>query len=382
MSRRLFVLLASLAMLFATTAPAVAQENVDRFADRAEPESAADLMLDQPVDMSVGANALDPSLWTASGPQRVIVHLSTPSLAEANTNNPNQHLRDIARQQDAFIKRAEKDGATVLAQVSKVLNAVFLEVDAAALDDLAGDAAVTRVAPVSDYELDLTETVPYIGGTEVQEGGVDGSGVSVAVLDSGIDYTHAALGGSGDVAEYLANDPNVIEAGTFPTAKVVGGYDFVGSAWTGADGGPAEAPDPDPLDDGPGAGHGSHVADIIAGTLGVAPGADLYAVKVCSSVSTSCSGIALIQGMDFAVDPNFDGKVKDHVDIINMSLGSNYGQPFDDDLSMAVDNATAIGVLTVASAATRRTSPTSLVRPRHTDRPVGCTDPGAFPDGS
>ena len=76
----------------------------------------------------------------------------------------------------------------------------------------------------------------------------------------------------------------------------------------------------------------------------------LYAVKVCSSVSTSCSGIALIQGMDFAVDPNGDGKTKDHVDIVNMSLGSNYGQPFDDDLSLAVDNATALGVLTVASA--------------------------------
>ncbi len=67
-------------------------------------------------------------------------------------------------------------------------------------------------------------------------------------------------------------------------------------------------------------------------------------------MSTSCSGIALIQGMDFAVDPNGDGKTKDHVDIVNMSLGSTYGQPFDDDLSLAVDNATAFGVLTVASA--------------------------------
>ena len=127
---------------------------------------------------------------------------------------------------------------------------------------------------------------------------------------------------------------------------MVGGYDFVGSVWPN---GP-EAPDADPLDDGPASGHGTHVADIIAGATGVAPGASLYAVKVCSSVSTSCSGIALIQGMDFAVDPNGDGKTKDHVDIVNMSLGSTYGQPFDDDLSLAVDNATALGVLTVASA--------------------------------
>jgi hypothetical protein len=77
---------------------------------------------------------------------------------------------------------------------------------------------------------------------------------------------------------------------------------------------------------------------------------DLYAVKVCSAVSTSCSGVALIQGMEFAVDPDGNGDPSDAVDIINMSLGSPYGQAFDDDLSQAVNNATALGVLTVASA--------------------------------
>jgi len=110
------------------------------------------------------------------------------------------------------------------------------------------------------------------------------------------------------------------------------------------------SPDPDPLDDGPASGHGTHVGDIIGGNGGVAPGVDLYAVKVCSSVSTSCSGIALINGMNFAVDPNGDGDPSDAVDIINMSLGSDWGQPFDDDLSAAVDGATALGVLTVSSA--------------------------------
>jgi subtilisin family serine protease len=43
-------------------------------------------------------------------------------------------------------------------------------------------------------------------------------------------------------------------------------------------------------------------------------------------------------------------KYNDRVDIINMSLGAPYGQPFDDDLSAAVDNATRLGILTVASA--------------------------------
>ena len=54
--------------------------------------------------------------------------------------------------------------------------------------------------------------------------------------------------------------------------------------------------------------------------------------------------------MDYAVDPNGDGDTSDHVDIVNMSLGSIYGQWYDDDLSLAVENATAAGVLTVASA--------------------------------
>jgi minor extracellular serine protease Vpr len=227
-----------------------------------------------------------------------------------------------------------------------VLNAVFVEVNPSALAALARNPGVLRIAPVANYEMDLPETVPYIGASAVQADGYDGSGVRVAVLDSGIDYNHAALGGSGNPADYAANDPNIIEAGTFPTAKVVGGYDFVGSDWPNTD----EAPDPDPLDDGPQAGHGSHVGHIIGGAGGVAPGADLYAVKVCSSVSTSCSGIALIQGMEFAVDPDGDGDPADHVDIINMSLGSPYGQPFDDDLSQAVNNATAAGVLTVTSS--------------------------------
>jgi hypothetical protein len=104
------------------------------------------------------------------------------------------------------------------------------------------------------------------------------------------------------------------------------------------------------LDHGPAAGHGTHVADIIGGAMGVAPGVDLYAVKVCSSVSTSCSGIALLQGMEFAVDPDGDGNIDDAVDIINMSLGSPYGDPRWDDLSAAVDNASALGVLTVTSS--------------------------------
>jgi len=176
------------------------------------------------------------------------------------------------------------------------MNAVMLEVDASALTALAQNPNVVSINPIRNYELDLSETVPYIGATAVQAAGFDGTGVRVAVIDSGIDYTHIAFDGSGDPNDWLNNDPTVIEPGTFPTARVVGGYDFVGSVWPD---GP-EMPDPDPIDDGPGGGHGTHVADIIGGAMGVAPGVDLYALKVCSSVSSSCSGVALMNAMDWA----------------------------------------------------------------------------------
>jgi subtilisin family serine protease len=226
---------------------------------------------------------------------------------------------------------------------------------------------VIAINPLGKYEMDLSETVPYIGAAAVQATGFDGTGVRVAVLDSGIDYTHYNLGGSGNVADFDTNDPTIVEPGTFPTWKVIGGYDFVGEVWPND----ALAPDSDPLDKGTGAGHGTHVADIIAGKSmdglhkGVAPGASLYAVGVCSKVSTSCSGIALLQGMDFALDPNGDGDISDAVDVINMSLGSSYGQR-QDDLSFASANAVRMGVVVVTSAGNSADKPYIVGSPSST----------------
>jgi minor extracellular serine protease Vpr len=350
MRRRLIVLVAVFATAFAAT-PAGAIP--DRAADRALPDAVSELRLNTPVTAQLSAAQIDALLGTEAGPARVLIRLKDPSVAETGLRGraAAQARRTVADSQNDLLQRVMTHDPTarVLGSVQLVLNAVFVEVDRAAIGDILAEPDVFRVVPVADYELDLSETVPYIGASAVQNSGFDGAGVSVAVLDSGIDYTHAALGGSGEVADYnLATaDPAVVVPSLFPNAKVVGGYDFVGSAWTS---GLTPVPDPDPIDDGPEAGHGTHVAHIIAGEGGVAPAADLYALKVCSSISTSCSGIGLLQAIEFAVDPNGDGDPSDAVDIINMSLGAPYGQPFDDDLSLAVDNASALGVLTVASA--------------------------------
>jgi subtilisin family serine protease len=351
MNRRPLASLAGAMALVLASGYAGGNPAPDRSLERQVPSSISSLKLKAPMQATGFEVArLDESLRAAKGESRVIIRLRNPSVIEQGLsgNEAAQARINLRNEQADLLDRVYRldPSARVVASTQLVLNAVFVEVDASVLPRLANDRAVMRIAPVGNYQLDLSETVPYIGGSAVQAKGYTGKGIKVAVLDSGIDYNHAALGGSGDPADFANNDPNVIEPGTFPTAKVVGGYDFTGSVWPN---GP-EMPDPDPIDDGPEGGHGTHVADIIAGKMGVAPGASLYAVKVCSSVSTSCSGIALIQGMEFSVNPNGDGRLNDRVDIINMSLGSNYGQPFDDDLAAAVDNATKLGVLTVASA--------------------------------
>lgn len=340
----------SLGVVLTASSVASAQDQADRSFNRAMPANLQSLRMSSPLKMNNVDVASLRSTLAARGDNGVIIRLVSPSVAEQKVHGKSaQKARKNLQAEQADLLStimALDPNARILGQTQLVLNAVFVEVNPAILAELATNPGILRIAPLANYELDLSETVPYIGASAVQAEGFDGSGVSVAVLDSGIDYNHLALGGSGIVADFDNNDPDIIEPGTFPTSKVVGGYDFVGSNWPFL----PLAPDPDPLDAGAGGGHGTHVAHIIGGAGGVAPGADLYAVKVCSSVSTSCSGVALIQGMEFAVDPDGDSDPSDHVDIINMSLGGDYGQPFDDDLSAAVNNATAFGVLTVASA--------------------------------
>lgn len=263
------------------------------------------------------------------------------------------HRASVMAQQAATAARLSALGATELGRVQVAHNAIAVTIDAALLPELARLPGVLRVRPVIHYEKHLGQTVPYVGGAAAQTAGHDGTGVRVAVLDSGIDYTHRNLGGSGLVADFTTAtaNPAAIPVGLFPTAKVVGGYDYTGSVWPNG----ARTEDPNPIDDGPAGGHGTHVADIIAGKSlvgthkGMAPGAQLYAVKVCSSVSTSCNGIAMLKGMDFALDPDGNPATDDAVDVVNLSLGSSYGQ-IEDDMTQAVSNAVASGVVVVISA--------------------------------
>jgi subtilisin family serine protease len=300
-------------------------------------------------EVEVWVTLVDPSLGEANGPN---AKRGAGTMNNLQQRNYSSMLDD---RQQALITRIEALGGRVIARVRKAHNAVAVRIDASRLQELSALAGVRTVRPVRNYQMDLSTTVPYIGAATVQANGIDGTGVTVAVLDSGIDYTHRNLGGPGTIAAYTnaygvngADSRNRTRDGLFPTDKVIDGFDFIGEQWPN---GPA-APDPDPIDFN---GHGTHVADIIAGRSldgfhkGVAPGAKLVALKVCSSVSTACSGLALLQAMDVALDPNGDDDLSDAVDVINMSLGSDYGQQ-EDDLSEASNLAVSFGVVVVAAA--------------------------------
>lgn len=183
---------------------------------------------------------------------------------------------------------------------------------------------------VSDYK--KHNSSKFIGAEKLHQLGIKGQGIKVGVLDTGIDYTHSMLGGPGTVASFKSIDPSQ-SSSLFPNDKVVGGIDLVGSDYDASSLAfkyRIPRPDLNPLDEGS---HGTHVAGTIAGHGdyinsydGVAPEASLYAIKVFGKTG-STSDMVVIAGLEYAIDPNGDGDLSDQLDIVNLSLGSGYGNP-------------------------------------------------------
>ena len=267
--------------------------------------------------------------------------------------------------QDRLVPQIEANGGQVMAQLQDAYNGVKVRVARSELAALAALRGVIGVHGVARFEPTNAQGVPYIGGTAAWGGDLTGAGVTIAVIDTGIDYYHANLGGSGDPADFANDDGLSIEPGTFPTAKVVGGTDFVGDAYdASADGAAAiPHPDPDPLDCN---GHGSHVAGTAAG-IGVLSDGTTYAGPYDETTHSTNSfsvapGVApdatilgyRVFGCDGSSDvvaEAIDQAVEDGADVINMSLGSPFGgAAADDPTSVAAQNAVDAGVIVVASA--------------------------------
>ncbi len=145
----------------------------------------------------------------------------------------------------------------------------------------------------------LLESLPIIGANALRQQGIDGRGVTIAVLDSGIDRDHPDFAGR-IVAERCFCD-NLNGTGCCPSADVERA-------------GPGAAEDDH--------GHGTHVTGIAAGggavaPAGVAPLANIVAVKVLDSENRFRSFTQIYRALEWIADQRLD------VDVINMSLGSD-----------------------------------------------------------
>ncbi|WP_420580271.1 S8 family serine peptidase [Reichenbachiella sp.] len=178
---------------------------------------------------------------------------------------------------------------------------------------------VEYVKEVKKYTASLDETIALVKADQIWETyNTKGEGITVGIIDTGIDYMHPALG-EGFGAGY----------------KVEGGYDFVNN-------------DADPIDDH---NHGTHVAGIVAangdGLIGVAPEATLYALKALDSYGSGYD-FQIIAAIEWSVDPNGDNNPSDKLDVVNMSLGGS-GDAYDP-LSEAVNAAVEMGVVFCVAA--------------------------------
>jgi subtilisin family serine protease len=199
------------------------------------------------------------------------------------------------------------------------------EVSREQVNELQNISGIT-VEVQKQFTIGLSASVPYINATkvwpiQVSNTNITGKGITVCIIDTGVDYTHVALGSC---------------MGT--TCKVLGGYDFAND-------------DSDPMDDNS---HGTHVAGIVASTndtyRGVAPDANLVAIKSFTSTG-SASSETIANGIRWCTD----NRTAFDISIISMSFGdggsySSADCPNDTLIDPELQAAYAAGILLVASS--------------------------------
>ncbi|MEO3877617.1 S8 family serine peptidase [Rheinheimera fenheensis] len=244
--------------------------------------------------------------------------------------NLSAEITSLQQQVSAQLTQLDPD-AKVLTTTRHLAASVVVEANDSALKALVKHPAVKQILPVYDSKPLVAASQEYIKASAVVQSGVaTGAGIKVAVLDSGVDYTHAALGGAGTEEAYAAAfaDQGPVN---WPQGKVIGGYDFINN-------------DPDPIDPIT-EGHGTSVANSVNG---IAPEVEFYAYTVCTQ---SCPGLAQINALEAAMDPNGDGDLSDRVDVINMSLGGDFGSTdTSGGTQLLIQRAVELGVNMVISA--------------------------------
>jgi len=340
---------------------------------------------------------VDPSLYASDGASgkftpaslsnkkvTVVVQLGGAPVAVRDANAKKQGAKLTGAQKDAIRQqlRSQQDAlhgqlananARIIGQMQDAYNGIQVIVAQKNLAQLASLPNVVGVHAVAKFTPANINGVPFVGApTAWQNTGATGSGVKVASLDTGIDYTHADFGGPGTTAAWdyafahstvdPAADPTLAAEFGPSAPRVKGGTDFVGNDYNANNPSSVPQPDKNPLDCN---GHGSHTAGTLAGSgvtntgatysgpyngsistnpadwkvfPGVAPQADIYAYRVFG-----CAGSSSI------VDLAINQAVLDGMNVISMSLGSDFGGT-NDPTSVASQNAVNDGISVVASA--------------------------------
>jgi minor extracellular serine protease Vpr len=307
---------------------------------------------------------------------KVVVTMNVESVAEVRARTAGHVITQqdheaihaqVAQQHAAVEPMIVARGGKVLTHYHDALNGMKVEIARSEIAGLSNLPGVVQVVGVPKYNINNVVSVPFIGAPEVWQGtpGFRGEHVKIAIIDTGVDYTHANFGGPGTVKAFLdakATSTAAADPALFgPKApKVKGGTDLVGDDYNADDPTSVPMPDPNPLDCN---GHGSHVSGTATGFgvtndgatyhgpydeaayaagfgigPGVAPLADLYMVRIFG-----CTGSSQV------VAEAIDWAVHNDMDVISMSLGGAYGSRTNSD-AIAADNASKAGIIVVASA--------------------------------
>jgi subtilisin family serine protease len=268
----------------------------------------------------------------------------------------------------------------VIYATTRVLPGVAIHTDASNLRAIAALPGVAAVLPLTAKQRSNARADAVTRAISTWTAQADtGKGATVGVIDTGIDYTHADFGGGGaadftrnDTTHIPSDDPAYAGDVAFPTAKVVAGYDFAGDAYDGTN---APSPDSDPQDcaTSGGGGHGTHVAGTVAGlgvtaagtaytgsyagltagdvnAMSIGPGAAPEAKLVALRVFGCHGGTLLtIEALDYVAGLNTDADPSNDVNVLNLSLGSDFTRGDDPD-AQAIDAITDLGVLPVVAA--------------------------------
>lgn len=259
-------------------------------------------------------------------------------------------LSSVDAQQSSFLSSAANAGVSidVRHEYSTVWNGLSIDVADSDIDAILAMPGVTGAWPVEIVDSpqtlpnespDMHSAVTMTGAdVAVSELGFDGTGVHVAIMDTGVDYNHPDFGGSGEPG-----------GDTFPTARVTTGYDFVGDTYNADPASPAYQPVPQPDNDPDDCqGHGTHVAGIVGasgdtaagGVQGVAPGVTFGAYRVFG-----CDGSTETDIMNLAMERAF----ADGSDVLNMSIGSAFAGWSDYPTSVIASRLHDLGMVVTAS---------------------------------